>query len=63
MPRMDGITFLRKIMDERPTPWLSARPSPKAARDHDSGACGRCRRVVTKPKVGLKAFLQEPAEN
>ena len=36
MPRMDGITFLRKIMAERPTPSIICSTSPKPARPSPS---------------------------
>ena len=55
MPRMDGITFLRKIMAERPTPvvicsTLTEKGSETALQALSAGAV--C--VVTKPKLGLR---------
>jgi two-component system chemotaxis response regulator CheB len=58
MPRMDGITFLKKIMREHPTPivicsTLTEEGSETALLALSFGAV----EVITKPKVGLKDFL------
>ena len=63
MPRMDGITFLRKIMDERPTPvvicsTLTERGAETTMQALSAGAV----EIVAKPKVGLKTFLQDSAQ-
>ncbi|GBF48976.1 chemotaxis response regulator [Leptospira ryugenii] len=60
MPRMDGITFLKKIMAERPTPivicsTLTEEGSDTALLALQHGAM----EIITKPKIGLKDFLQE----
>lgn len=60
MPRMDGITFLKKIMAERPTPVvicssLTERGAETTLQAMAAGAV----EIITKPKVGLKNFLQE----
>jgi len=60
MPRMDGITFLKKIMREHPTPvvicsTLTEVGSETALLALSYGAA----EVITKPKVGLKDFLNE----
>ncbi len=60
MPRMDGITFLKKIMKEHPTPivicsTLTEEGSETALLALSYGAV----EVITKPKVGLKDFLNE----
>jgi len=60
MPRMDGLTFLRKIMAERPTPvvicsTLTERNAVTTLEALAAGAVG----IVTKPKVGLKRFLED----
>jgi two-component system chemotaxis response regulator CheB len=60
MPRMDGITFLKKIMREHPTPivicsTLTEEGSETALLALSYGAA----EVITKPKVGLKDFLNE----
>lgn len=64
MPRMDGITFLRKIMRERPTPvvvcsTLTERGTETTMQALSAGAVD----VVAKPKLGLKEFLQASAQN
>jgi two-component system chemotaxis response regulator CheB len=60
MPRMDGLTFLRKIMEEHPTPVVicSTLTERGAATTLDALAAGAvC--IVTKPKIGLKRFLED----
>jgi two-component system chemotaxis response regulator CheB len=62
MPRMDGITFLRKIMSVRPTPvvicsTLTERGAETTMQAMAAGAVA----FVCKPKSGLKAFLEEDA--
>ena len=63
MPKMDGITFLRQIMAERPTPVVicSTLTTQGAATTLDALAAGAVS-FVTKPTLGLKEFLQEGAE-
>ncbi|MDR6913581.1 two-component system chemotaxis response regulator CheB [Pseudomonas sp. 3296] len=60
MPRMDGITFLKKIMAERPTPvvicsTLTERGAETTLQALAAGAV----EIITKPKVGLKGFLEQ----
>jgi two-component system chemotaxis response regulator CheB len=60
MPRMDGITFLKKIMAEQPTPvvicsTLTGNGTETAMQALEAGAVS----IVTKPKVGLKNFLED----
>jgi two-component system chemotaxis response regulator CheB len=62
MPRMDGITFLKKIMSVRPTPviicsTLTEQGAQTWMQAISAGAVG----VVTKPKAGLKTFLEMDA--
>jgi two-component system chemotaxis response regulator CheB len=62
MPRMDGITFLRKIMAERPTPAIICSTLTEAGADITlealaAGAVG----VFTKARLGLKDSLQQIA--
>jgi len=62
MPRMDGLTFIRKIMLEMPTPivvcsGLAARGTELALHALEEGAV----EVITKPKVGVREFLHESA--
>ena len=60
MPRMDGITFLRKIMAERPTPVVvcSTLTSRGAVTTMQALAAGAVS-VVAKPKVGARAWLMD----
>jgi two-component system chemotaxis response regulator CheB len=63
MPRMDGLTFLTKVMEERPTPIVvcSSLTEKNAQITMDALAAGAVA-IVTKPKVGLSGFLQESAD-
>lgn len=59
MPRMDGITFLRKLMKERPTPvvicsTLTEKGADTTLQALSAGAVD----IITKPKLGLRDFLQ-----
>lgn len=58
MPRMDGITFLRKIMAERPTPVIicSTLTTEGAETTLQALAAGAVE-VVAKPKLGAKGQL------
>ncbi len=60
MPRMDGITFLKKIMAEHPTPVVicSTLTEKGAATTMQALAAGAVE-IITKPKIGLKKFLQD----
>jgi two-component system chemotaxis response regulator CheB len=60
MPRMDGITFLRKIMSEHPTPvvmcsTLTVEGSETAMQALSAGAL----EIIEKPKIAAKAKLKE----
>lgn len=60
MPRMDGITFLKKLMQEHPTPvvicsTLTAKGAEVTMQAMSSGAVD----IITKPTVNLKGFLQD----
>ncbi|KAF0095974.1 MAG: two-component system chemotaxis family response regulator CheB [Puniceicoccaceae bacterium 5H] len=60
MPRMDGITFLEKIMSQHPFPVvicssLTEAGSQTALAALEKGAA----EIITKPKLGTKQFLQE----
>ncbi|MBI2306331.1 MAG: chemotaxis response regulator protein-glutamate methylesterase [Rhodocyclales bacterium] len=64
MPRMDGITFLKKIMAERPTPvvvcsTLTGKGSETAMQALAAGAVS----IITKPTLGLKSFLHDAADD
>lgn len=60
MPRMDGLTFLRKIMEERPTPVVicSTLTEKGATTTLEALAAGAVS-IVTKPKLGLKRYIEE----
>lgn len=60
MPRMDGITFLKKLMQERPTPVVicSTLTEKGAEVTMQAMSCGAVD-IITKPKVNLRGFLQE----
>ncbi|MHA6729124.1 protein-glutamate methylesterase/protein-glutamine glutaminase [Devosia sp. A369] len=60
MPRMDGLTFLRKIMSQRPIPVVICSSIAEAGSDTllqalEAGAV----EVVTKPRIDTAQFLQE----
>jgi two-component system chemotaxis response regulator CheB len=62
MPRMDGLTFLRKVMTEDPVPvvvcsGLAERGADVALRALEEGAV----EIITKPKLGVRDFLHESA--
>lgn len=58
MPRMDGLTFLRQLMRERPTPVVicSSLASDSVRMALDALAAGAVK-VIAKPTLGLKQFL------
>ncbi|MGE3537614.1 MAG: chemotaxis response regulator protein-glutamate methylesterase [Candidatus Tectimicrobiota bacterium] len=60
MPRMDGISFLKKLMAEHPTPvvvcsTLTTKGAETTMQALAAGAVG----ILAKPKLALKQFLQE----
>lgn len=62
MPRMDGLTFVQKIMSENPIPIvvcsaLAPRGTEIALRALEDGAV----EVIGKPKIGVRDFLHESA--
>lgn len=64
MPRMDGISFLKKIMAERPTPivicsTLTTKGSETAMQALSAGAVS----IITKPTLGLKDFFNQSASD
>jgi len=63
MPRMDGITFLKKLMAEHPTPVvICSTLTEKGAETTMQAMAAGAVNIVTKPKVGLKQYLQESSE-
>jgi two-component system chemotaxis response regulator CheB len=64
MPRMDGLTFLKKVMAEHPTPViicssLAERGAQVTMEALSAGAVS----IITKPKAGLKSFLEDSAND
>src|SRR5271157_449946 len=60
MPRMDGITFLQKLMSQHPLPVvicssLTENGSETTLRALEYGAVD----IIQKPKLGVKQFLEE----
>ena len=60
MPRMDGLTFLQKLMKQHPIPVVicssvAERGTANALKALEYGAV----EIITKPKVGTKKFLEE----
>lgn len=60
MPRMDGITFLQKIMSQHPIPVVicSSLTGKGAETTLKALECGAVE-IIQKPKMGTKQFLQE----
>src|SRR5690242_4637802 len=55
MPRMDGITFLRKIMTEHPTPVIICSSlTEKGTRTTMDALAAGAVAVIAKPQLGLK---------
>jgi len=60
MPRMDGITFLKKIMAEHPTPVvICSSLTEKGAETTMQALSAGAVEIIAKPQIGLKRFLQE----
>jgi two-component system chemotaxis response regulator CheB len=60
MPRMDGLTFLRKIMSEKPIPViiissLTDKGTDTALKALELGAV----EIITKPQMNTKQFIEE----
>ncbi len=60
MPRMDGVTFLHRIMSQHPIPVvmcssLTEEGAETTLRALDYGAVD----IITKPKMGVQKFLEE----
>ena len=60
MPRMDGLTFLEKIMSQHPIPVVmcSSLTDEGCATALRAMECGAVT-IITKPKMGVKMFLEE----
>src|SRR5512133_3656217 len=60
MPRMDGLTFLKKIMTQHPIPVviissLTAKGTETSLRALEYGAV----EIITKPQMNTKQFIEE----
>jgi two-component system chemotaxis response regulator CheB len=64
MPRMDGLTFLKKIMAEHPTPVIICSSlAEKGAQVTMEALAAGAFTIITKPKMGVKSFLQDSAND
>ena len=64
MPRMDGLTFLKKIMAEHPTPVIICSSlAEKGAQVTMEALAAGAFTIITKPKMGVKDFLQDSAND
>ena len=64
MPRMDGISFLKKIMAERPTPVvICSTLTEKGAETTMQALSAGAVSIVTKPKMALKRFLEDSSSD
>jgi len=61
MPRMDGLTFLRQLMaSERPLPVVMCSTlTEQGAQTTLAALAAGAVAIVTKPKLGIKEFLQQ----
>ena len=64
MPRMDGISFLKKIMSEHPTPVIvcSSLVEHGAQATFEALSAGAVA-IITKPKLGVKSFLEDSSSD
>lgn len=64
MPRMDGLTFLRKLMDERPTPVVvcSSLVGQGAQAGIDALAAGAVS-LISKPRAEVNEFFVDESDN
>ncbi len=64
MPRMDGLTFLKKIMAQHPTPVIICSSlAEKGAQVTMEALAAGAFTIITKPKIGVKSFLQDSAND
>jgi two-component system chemotaxis response regulator CheB len=64
MPRMDGITFLKKLMAEHPTPVvICSSLTDKGAETTMQALAAGAVSIITKPKMGVKQFLQDASND
>jgi two-component system chemotaxis response regulator CheB len=63
MPKMDGITFLRKLMTEHPTPVvICSTLTEKGAQTSVEALTAGAVAIITKPRLDLKQFLHDSAD-
>lgn len=63
MPRMDGVSFVRRVMAERPTPVVVCSSlTEKGAQTTMNVLAAGAVSIVTKPKLGVKQFLHDSAQ-
>ncbi|WP_460322039.1 protein-glutamate methylesterase/protein-glutamine glutaminase [Pseudomonas ogarae] len=64
MPRMDGITFLKKLMAQKPTPVvICSTLTEKGAKTTLQALAAGAVSIVTKPQSNLRQFLTESADD
>lgn len=62
MPRMDGITFLKKLMAKTPLPVVICSSLTRKNADATVNALrAGAVDIITKPEIGVKGFIQESA--
>jgi two-component system chemotaxis response regulator CheB len=60
MPRMDGITFLKKVMQGKPTPVvICSSLTEKGAETTVEALSAGAVAIFTKPQAGVKGFLEQ----
>ncbi|WP_153110965.1 protein-glutamate methylesterase/protein-glutamine glutaminase [Propionivibrio limicola] len=64
MPRMDGLTFLKKVMAERPTPIIICSSlAEKGAQVTLEALAAGAVSIITKPKIDVKSFLEDASND
>lgn len=64
MPRMDGITFLKKIMAEHPTPVvICSTVVGKGAQAGIEALAAGAVSLISKPQVGVSKFFEDECDN
>ncbi|MDR2113397.1 MAG: chemotaxis response regulator protein-glutamate methylesterase [Candidatus Accumulibacter sp.] len=64
MPRMDGLSFLRQLMREHPTPTIiCSRLAAENSADYVEAMAAGAISIIAKPMNGLKQFLEDSDNN